>query len=129
VLIPAALFFNDNALDSFRTSSMLLIWTCCCSLRNTLNPHIFTLQIAWTMDARTRNHRDFNSPMVICKQNGLEYLWQSRKWVFSHAEIRGKDNKKNIESDLLPALQEVQVYILLQGWGSDAFDKIRVLRG
>jgi hypothetical protein len=57
------------------------------------------------MDARTRNHRDFNSAVVICKEKGLEYLWQSRKWVFSHAEIRGKDNKKNIESDSSPSVE------------------------
>jgi hypothetical protein len=61
------------------------------------------------MDARTRNHRDFNSLVFICKHDGLEYLGQSRNWVFTHAEVRGKDNKKNIESDLLPALKEVQV--------------------
>ncbi|GAQ87046.1 hypothetical protein KFL_003270130 [Klebsormidium nitens] len=64
--------------------------------------------IAWTMDARTRNHRDFNTLVFLAKEDGLEFLWQSRRWVFTHAEIRGKDNRKNIEGDLKPALQEVQ---------------------
>lgn len=71
------------------------------------------MQIAWTMDARTRNHRDFNTLVFLVKEDGLEHLWQSRKWVFTHAEVRGKDNKKNIESDLMPAMQEVQVGRLL----------------
>jgi hypothetical protein len=61
------------------------------------------------MDARTQNHRSFNTLVFVCKQAGLEHLWQSRKWVFTHAEVRGKDNKKNIEADLPLCLHQVQV--------------------
>jgi hypothetical protein len=70
---------------------------------------LFRVQLAWTIDARKQKYRDFNTLVLICKHDGLEHLWQSRKWVFPHAEVRGKDNKKNIEADLLPAMQEVQV--------------------